>query len=93
MPQNGFRPESAPPSIEIKALNASVLVHCVCKRPVLLAFVTGFPLSTTCGCKRKLTIGGINVDNRTGEVQVAVAVVEPPIIEPTLGEVAQFRKQ
>lgn len=92
MSKNGFRPPQPPGEVKIQAVNAAVMVICLCGNPLLLTFVSGFPLTTTCRCKRKLTIGGMQVDAADGSVQVAVAIIDPPLVEPTLGDVRQFGK-
>jgi hypothetical protein len=86
---NGQNPKG---ELVVRSFQIAMMVTCPCGTPLLLSFIPGMALGTTCKCKRVITLRGVELDPNTQALGTAIIVDDTAILTPSDGELVQFSK-
>ncbi len=70
-------------AVVVKSFLISMMVQCPCGAHLLLSFIPGMGLATTCQCKRKVALRGIEIDPNTQAVGTAIVVDSSATLTPS----------
>lgn len=78
--------------VKVKSFTVSMMVQCPCGTHLLLSFIPGMNLATTCKCKRAISLRGLQLEPDSGQLGTVISIDSSKTLTPTPEELAKLAR-